>query len=106
MSVVQGKLTKPEPLPLDTSENEKDTYDAALKCFEDLGAIARYIIGSSVRPDPKNHILTCKTSKDMWDALHTVYEQRNEQRLAFLYSQLFNYKKETVYDIATPVSEL
>ncbi|GBL89709.1 hypothetical protein AVEN_104655-1 [Araneus ventricosus] len=104
MPVVQGKLTKPEPLPLDTSENE--TYDTALKYFEDLGAIARYIIGSSVRPDPKKHILTCKTSKDTGDALHTVYEQRNKQRLDLLYSQLFNYKQETVDDIDTRVSKL
>ncbi|GBM89024.1 hypothetical protein AVEN_151911-1 [Araneus ventricosus] len=42
----------------------------------------------------------------MWDALHSVYEQRNEQRLDILYSQLFKYKKETVGDIATHVSKL
>ncbi|GBM56269.1 hypothetical protein AVEN_151947-1 [Araneus ventricosus] len=105
--IVQGKVTKPEPLSLDASENEKKTYDTALKCFEELDSVARYIIGSSVRPEPKNHILTCKTSKDMWDALHSGYEQRNEQqRLDLLYSQLFNYKKETVDDITTHVSKL
>ncbi|GBN32835.1 hypothetical protein AVEN_94655-1 [Araneus ventricosus] len=76
MPVVQGKVTEPEPLPLDASENEKKTY-TALKCFEDLYAIARYIIGSSVRQEPKN-ISICKTSKYMWDALHRVYEERNE----------------------------
>ncbi|GBN41566.1 hypothetical protein AVEN_172921-1 [Araneus ventricosus] len=106
MPVVQGKITKPGLLTLDASENEKKTYDTALKGFEKLDAVAKYIISSSVRPEPKNHILTCETSKDMWDAFHSVYEQRNEQRLDFLYSQQFNYKKETVDDIATYVSKL
>ncbi|GBN72920.1 hypothetical protein AVEN_254920-1 [Araneus ventricosus] len=64
-----------------------------LQMFEDLDAIARYIIGSSVRSESKNHILTCKRSPDMWVALHSVYEQRNEQRLDILYSQLFKYNQ-------------
>ncbi|GBM79238.1 hypothetical protein AVEN_250873-1 [Araneus ventricosus] len=41
MPAVQGKVTKPEPLPLDASENDKKAYDTALKCFEELDAVAR-----------------------------------------------------------------
>ncbi|GBM28088.1 hypothetical protein AVEN_66571-1 [Araneus ventricosus] len=75
MPVVQGRVTKLEPLPFDASENEKKTYDTALKCFEELDAVARYIIGSSVRPEPKNHILTCRTS-----TLFTVFMSNGMNR--------------------------
>lgn len=106
MPIVLGETTKPEPHGASATEAERKAYAAALKAYEEADAIARVIIGSSVRPEPKQHILTCKTGKQMWDALHSVYEQKNERRLDLLYSQLFNYKKDSMDDIATHVSKL
>lgn len=69
-------------------------------------AIARYTIGSSVTPEPKQHMLTCKTVKEICGSLHSVYEQKNERRLDLLYSQLFNYAKDSMDNIAIHVSKL
>ncbi|KAI8426007.1 hypothetical protein MSG28_004983 [Choristoneura fumiferana] len=56
--------------------------------------------------EPKRHILTAKSGKEMWDILHSVYEQKNDRRLDLLYCQLFTYTKDEADDIATHVSKL
>lgn len=50
-----GEATKPELLPVSAIEAERKAYVVALKTYEEAEAIAiaRYIIGSSVRPEPK-----------------------------------------------------
>lgn len=106
MHIVLGESTKPEPLPEDATEPIRKAQEVAMKAYVEADAQARYIIGSSVRSEPKQHILTCKTSKEMWDALCCVYEQKNERRLDLLYCQLFSYSKDPTDNIATHVSKL
>lgn len=106
MPLVLGEKTKPEALTADATDADRKKYATELKAYEEADAIARCIIGSSVRPEPKQHILTCKSGKEMWDALHSVYEQKNERRLDLLYSQLFNYVKDPEDNIAVHVSKL
>lgn len=106
MPIVLGEMIKPEALATEATDAERKAHAAALKAFNEADAIARYIIGCSLRSEPKQHILTCKTGKDMWDVLHSVYEQKNERRLDLLYSQLFNYSKDPCDSIATHVSKL
>lgn len=78
----------------------------SFKLYHEKESIARYLIGSTVGREPKQHILTCKSAKEMWDTLHAVYEQKNERRLDLLYCELFTYKKLPEDSIATHVSKL
>ena len=104
--IVTGEDLRPSAPPPGASQTEVDDYRKRLQIFEERDAMVRYIIGSSVSSDPKRHILTTKTGKDMWDILHSVYEQKNERRLDLLYCQLFTYNKDNLDDIATHVSKL
>ncbi|XP_023312381.1 uncharacterized protein LOC111692560 [Anoplophora glabripennis] len=97
--VVTGSQVRPE-----CGETEDDRK--LIREDDEKDAIARYIIGSTVSQEPKQHILTCKNAKQMWDTLHSVYEQRNERRLDLLYTELFTYKKDSKDTIATHVSKL
>ncbi|GJQ65386.1 hypothetical protein Trydic_g7496 [Trypoxylus dichotomus] len=104
MPVVKGNIFVPKPLPEDAEREDK--YEKEMKQYTESDLLAQFIIGSSIKSEPKQHILTCKSSKEMWDMLHSIYEQRSERRLDLLYCQLFSYEKDPNDDIATHVSKL
>ena len=47
-------------------------------------AQAHALLALSVKRAIIPHILSCKTSKDAWDVLATLYQARNEARVAYL----------------------
>lgn len=104
--IVKGVETVPVPPSSDATAAETTSYQKRLNQYEDRDALLQCIIGCSVAAEPKRHILTAKSGKDMWDILHSVYEQKNERRLDLLYCQLFTYIKDEADDIATHVSKL
>ena len=46
------------------------------------------MIALSVKRSIIPHIRSCKTAKDAWDTLTTLYQARNEARVAYLRKQL------------------
>jgi len=61
----------------------------------------------SVNQEVKQHIiLICKTGKEMYDKLVSVFQQKSERRLDYLYCQLFQYKKSDEDSIAFHSSKL
>ena len=51
-------------------------------------AQAHALLALSVKRAIIPHIRSCKTSKDAWDVLATLYQARNEARVAYLRKQL------------------
>ena len=51
-------------------------------------AQAHALLALSVKRAIIPHIRSCKTSKDAWDVLATLYQARNESRVAYLRKQL------------------
>ena len=47
-------------------------------------AQAHALLALSIKRAIIPHILSCKTSKDAWDVLATLYQARNEARVAYL----------------------
>lgn len=52
------------------------------------------------------HILNCTTAKDMWDKLHTVFEQNHDTGKHYLQQQFFLFTKDPRDDIATHISKM
>ena len=99
--IVTGDWVEP-----DEDSSSLATYGKKLNDFEEADGLVRYLIRSSVAPSVKQYILTCKSGKEMWDVLHSIYEQKNERRLDMLYSQLFSYTKDPADSIAVHISKL
>ncbi|KAK9680312.1 hypothetical protein QE152_g39194 [Popillia japonica] len=74
------EVLPPEEPESKASTDEVEKYNKELKSYKELDSLAQFIIGASVKADPKQHILTCKSSKEMWDMLHSIYEQKSERR--------------------------
>lgn len=55
---------------------------------------AQRIIATSISPKLTTHLLNCKTSKEMWDKLHIVFEQKSETNVLFLLQKFYSFNKE------------
>ncbi|XP_063544855.1 uncharacterized protein LOC134753025 [Cydia strobilella] len=104
--IVKGVETVSVPPSHDAPAAETESYQKKLIKYEERDSLLQCVIGCSVSAEPKRHILTAKSGKEMWDNLHSVYEQKNERRLDLLYCQLFTYTKDEADDIAMHVSKL
>ena len=57
-------------------------------CWDGRDAQAHALLALSVKRAIIPHIRSCRTSKDAWDVLATLYQARNEARVAYLRKQL------------------
>ena len=62
--------------------------NAAQLRWDGRDAHAHALIVLSVKRAIIPHIRSCKTTKDAWDTLTTLYQARNEARVAYLRKQL------------------
>ena len=53
-------------------------------CWDGRDAQAHALIALFVKRAIIPHIRSCKTTKDVWDTLTTLYQARNEARVAYL----------------------
>ena len=53
-------------------------------CWDGRDVQAHALLALSVKHAIILHILSCRTSKDVWDVLATLYQARNEARVAYL----------------------
>lgn len=82
------------------------TADAELKAWKKCDATAQRIIGTTVGSGHITHIKNCKTAKEMWDKLHSVFERKNEMSLLLLYQQFFTFTKDEEEGIMSYFSRL
>lgn len=93
--------TKVEP-----AEAAAVTYAADVANWRKNDAKAQKVIVNSCGSNILIHLCNCTTSKQMWDKLHSVYEQSNEAAKQLLQEQYHLYKKNPAHDIATHISTL
>lgn len=86
LDVVDGSLTRNE-------ENQV--------LFQKSDNLARMIIGTTVGPSQVTHIKHCKSARDMWVALQTVHEKKDDVTKARLFAQYWNFK----IDVNEPIMD-
>uniref|UniRef100_T1HDV7 Major facilitator superfamily (MFS) profile domain-containing protein n=1 Tax=Rhodnius prolixus TaxID=13249 RepID=T1HDV7_RHOPR len=77
---IDGTLLKPTQLPLKATSKDVEEYNKSLIAYNRVEYYAQGLIASRVTPEERKLINMCTTSKHMWDKLHSIYEQRTEQR--------------------------
>ena len=103
--IINGTLKKPAA-PNNPTAAQRLKYEDEKKIFEEADLVVRQVVGCTLKPDIKQYVLTCQTGKEMWEALHSIYEQKNERRLDLLYGKLFNYQKDSSDNVASHISKL
>lgn len=103
MSSVQNEFEVPEKPP----DKESEEYDKKVQALNRSEYIAQNIIVSSISSQVRQLINMCTSAKDMWDKLHSVFEQRTEQRQDRLFNEFFGTKtKDSNDSVAKHISKL
>ncbi|XP_073970408.1 uncharacterized protein [Rhodnius prolixus] len=107
MQAIDGTLLKPTQLPLKATSKDMEEYNKSLIAYNRIEYYAQGLIASSVTPEVRKLINMCTTSKHMWDKLHSIYEQRTEQRQDRLFNEFFGIReKDTSDNIAGHIARL
>lgn len=87
-------------------EERPATGESTLAAWKKKDAKAQRIIGMTVGSAQITHIRICTSAKDMWDKLHTVFEQKNETSLLLLHQRFFAFTKEPTESMTIFISRL
>lgn len=83
-----------------------DGDPAFINAWKKKNSAARAIIATLVDMEHLHMLVTCKTAKDMWDRLTSIYEQVYEESLFLLMQQFFNCEYQAGDSIAKHVAQL
>src|SRR6266481_1944165 len=106
LDIVSGSRTVPVGPGAGASEQDVEKHEKALRVYNKSDSQAMLDISVSMKPDIGQLVSTCKTAKEMWDKLHSIYEQSSGQRRDLLYTQLFTYQKEAGDSVIMHVTKL
>ncbi|KYN16302.1 Copia protein [Trachymyrmex cornetzi] len=90
-------VTGTEPMP---------TEDAAMKIWIKKDAKAMFILSSSMDPGQLEHLLTCKSSNDMWKKLTVLHEQRSESSKLILMTKFHDYRMSANDSVAKHIAKV
>lgn len=96
--VVNGEEKAPEV--------EVEDYDKKLAAWKKKEYKAQRIITATLSRKLTIHVLNCKSSKEMWEKLHSVFEQKGETSKHLLQQKFFSFEKDPNDDMATHISKL
>lgn len=93
--VVTGDRAKP---------NDQNSAEAKTWVKDD--AKARFLMSSSMEYDELQNVLTCTTSKAMWDKLSAIHEQKTETNKLFLSQRFHEYRMNPTDTVVQHVSKI
>lgn len=89
---VSGAIVKPE--------TEK------VSAWEQKDALAKYFILRTIDVNVKTHILTCETSKQMYDTLSKIYQKNTDQQKTQLLGEFYNYEYDRNQDVMSNIAKV
>ena len=103
LEIVKGTSVKPEPLQAgqNVSATQKQERDALINAWLKKEKSAKKVIATTIGEQPTLHIINCASSKEMWDKLLSVYEQKSETSILVLQQKWYAYSKQDSDDMAT-----
>lgn len=105
LDVVLGDTPKPE-LASGADATATAAYTASLKTWRKLDGIAQQLIVTTVSEQTVLHIMNCQSSKEMWDKLHEIYENKSSTMKHFLMQQWYSLNKDAADDLATHIAKI
>lgn len=106
--IVSGEEPQPVNARIDdeTEDEANVRYVAALREWKKKDNKAQKYIATTVGSQPLIHIMNYNTAKEMWDKLHSVYEQKSETSVHLLQQKFYSYAMDANDDVANHISKL
>lgn len=106
ITVVTGEFENPGEVPADADAAATTRHTQRVAAWKKLDGAARRMIATSVSEKVMVHIMHCKCSKEMWEKLHEVFENKNETSRHILQQQWFTVGKESADDMLTHIAKI
>lgn len=103
--VVTGESLKPQP-PRGNDAAILAEHIKEVKKWIKRDGTAQKTIVTTVSNQPLLHIINCSTSKEMWDKLHQVYENKNQASVHMLQRQWYTLEKDPLDGIAAHIARI
>lgn len=106
-TAVTGELLDPAEI-VPTVENRQQVKQRDAKVFQNerLRLFAYNAIMTTLNDEVQQLVKSHYNPKDIWDHLHSLYEQKGRQRQSRLLEEFFGFKKDPKDNMATHVSKL
>lgn len=85
---------------------QQGTDAAKIKQWKMRDAKAQHYIVKTIDRQVKSHILTCNTSKEMYDTLKIIYRKDTTAQKCFLLQEFYNYKYNKTKDMMSNISHI
>lgn len=108
LHIIEGVETKPEPLVVDNDHNESEVNERNVKInkWENKDGVAQKLIFQSISSAIKYQLLSCETSKDMYDVLLKNFESKTTASLYMLQQKWYTMTKDPSENLQTYVSKV
>ena len=104
--IINGESLEEAPPAADALAQQKAEYAKRYEQWMKNDCHAMVLLTSTMEREVRDQFRICKTSKEVWDQLKLLYEQKSNQRLDLLYCELFNYTKSSADTIIVHVTKL
>lgn len=107
LEIIDGNIEKPRPpSAAETSSTDSVEYRKNIRAWNVLDSKAQKIIAITVSEQPLLHIMNCQSSREIWNKLHEVFENKNETAKHILQQQWYTLGRETADDMATHIAKI
>ena len=99
LEVVTGGSARPEEPAAGADAARVEEVRQAIKAWIKSDAKARYLISAAMEPEQMVNLLICTTSKEMWDTLGVIHEQKSASHKLLISQRFHDYRmdpKDTV----------
>lgn len=89
-----------------TGEESCPDEEGKKLAWEQKDFMAQQIISLTIGKKNITHVCNCRTSKEMWDKLHVIFEKTSPCSVVMLYEKFFSYSKKPNVNVTTFISEI
>lgn len=106
--VITGKSQKPTLTKLsgENDENARKKFNVDFSMWKKADNMAQKYIVTSVDEQPLRYIMNCETSKEMWDKMLSIYEQKSGTNISLLQEKFYKYVIDPSDSMAGHISKL
>jgi len=106
LSVINGKLFKPEPLAEESTEEQRKQFKEKSDLFRKANSYAKTIITSALTEETYQKVMDKETARDDWEELKHNFEVYAKDQLFRICADFFSFSWSLTDDVSIHVAKL
>lgn len=106
LDVVEGKLTKPEPIDNAATDAQAREHKKKSDFYRKANCYAKSLITSTITDEIYQKVMDKESGFEVWEALHQQFEATSKDQLFKMCTDLFSFEWNEGNDVSTHISKL